>query len=141
MSDRSSELSPTIITGSWTTSGWSICGGCETLGRPCAWVRRSLTTWRAALRSVPGWNTQFDAETPGDGFRVDRVDERHSGEQVLLERHGDHLLDLGAERPSASVWISTVGGRNSGSESRGIVAQLHHADDEYPERGGEDDAP
>ena len=59
-----------------------------------ACVRRSATTCRASSRSVPGSNVITTDERPGSDDRLDLFEERHTVQQVLLERHRDQLLDL-----------------------------------------------
>ena len=101
-------------------SGWSICGGLDTLGRACAWMRRSCTTWRARSRSVPGSKIISIRDSPGtDSERI------ASSQATPLSRSCSRGTVMScstsaADSPSASVWTSTVGGVNSGSTSTGM---------------------
>ena len=45
--DTSRDDSPIIATRLADASGWIMTGGLPTLGRACAWVIRSCTSWRA----------------------------------------------------------------------------------------------
>jgi hypothetical protein len=117
--DSSLDDSPTIMTRLVDDSGWSIWGGLDTRGRACAWVRRSCTTCRARSRSVPGSKISSTRDSPGrDSDRV------VSSQATPLSRSCSRGTVMScstsaADSPSASVWISTVGGENSGSTSTG----------------------
>jgi hypothetical protein len=117
--DSSLDDSPTIMTRLVDDRGWSICGGLDTWGRACAWVRRSCTTWRACSRSVPGSKISSIRDSPGiDSERI------VSSQATPLSRSCSSGTVMSCstsavDSPSASVWISTVGGENSGRTSTG----------------------
>src|SRR5215470_11557370 len=94
--------------------GWIMIGGLPTLGSACAWVSRSWTCCRAAYRSVPGWNVRSIADRPG----IDDEWMRSSHGTPLSRSCSSGTViscsTSAADRPSASVWISTDGGMNSG---------------------------
>ena len=94
MSETSFDDRPTIMTRLDDESGWSIAGDFDTFGRACAWVSRSATIWRARSTSVPGSKYRTIDERPGDGLRVDLVEEGDAVEQVGFERDRDQLLDF-----------------------------------------------
>ena len=119
-SERSSDERPTIITRLDDEDGWSICGGVDTCGSANAWVSRSLTTWRACESEVPGSKTSSMLDSPAteSEWMVSRnatPASRSCSSGTVIS-----CSTSGAESPSASVWTSTVGGRNSGNVSRGM---------------------
>ena len=102
-------------------SGCSITGGAAQVGRfGATCCRRSWTSWRERMRSVPGskiisicdsWPSDLDRSTSRFGHAVQR----------LLQRDGHQGLGLlAATSPRVTVWISTFGGANSGKTSTGI---------------------
>ena len=117
--DSSLDDSPTISTRLVDDSGWSICGGLDTWGSACAWIRRSCTTWRARSGSVPGSKSSSIRDSPGiDSERI------VSSQATPLSRSCSSGTVIScstsaADNPRASVWTSTVGGENSGSMSTG----------------------
>ncbi len=120
ISDRSLEVRPIIMTRLVEEVGWSITGGLETCGMPtAAWVIRSATSWRARWRLVPGSKTRSIEDSPG-------ID----SEWIVFSQATplSRSCSIGtviicstslADRPSASVWMRTCGGENSGRTSTG----------------------
>ena len=94
--------------------GWIMIGGLPTLGSAWAWVIRSWTCCRAAYRSVPGWKVRSITDRPG----IDNEWMRSSqGTPLSRSCSSPNVISCStsaADRPNASVWISTEGGMNSG---------------------------
>ena len=121
ISETVSDESPIIITRLSDDSGWTIAGARETLGSPWAWVRRSWTTWRAWKRSVPSSNSITTDERPG--IDSDRISLSHATPFNRSASSGTVIScsTSAADRPRASVWTSTIGGRNSGRVSTSVL--------------------
>ncbi len=101
-------------------SGCSIWGGFDTCGRACACVSRSATTWRARKRSVPGSKMRRMRDSPATDS--ERMSSRKATPFSRSCSSGTVIscsTSL-ADRPSASVWISTVAGVKSGRTSTGM---------------------
>ena len=118
ISDTSFDDSPTTIDRLAVDSGCSMTGGLETLGRAYAMVRRSCTSCRASIRSVPGSKTRRTDENPGSDLELMVLS------HAVLARISSRLTvtsssTSAAESPRASVWISTMGALNSGKTSTG----------------------
>ena len=111
--------SPTIITRLVVESGWMMTGGLATFGIANDRARRSWTSCRARRTSVPGSKVRRIDDRPGTDvewmFFSHGVPFRSSS-RLRVTRSSTS----GAERPSASVWTSIIGGANSGSASTGI---------------------
>jgi hypothetical protein len=112
------EESPTIIDRLAVDSGCSMTGGLETLGRAYAMLRRSCTSCRASIRSVPGSKTRRTDESPGSDLEL------MVSSHAVLARISSRLTVTSsstsvAESPRASAWISTMVGLNSGRTSTG----------------------
>ena len=111
--------SPTIITRLVVESGWMMTGGLATFGIANDRARRSWTSCRARRTSVPGSKVRRIDDRPGTDvewmFFSHGVPFRSSS-RLSVTRSSTS----GAERPSASVWTSIIGGANSGSASTGI---------------------
>jgi hypothetical protein len=119
MVDRDFEDSPIFMTRLVADRGCSITGGLAQVGRVGVTVaRRSATSWRALMRSVPrskiSWicescSTDLERSTsrPGNPLRV-------SSSGVVTSASTSE-----AERPRQGVWISIFGGANSGKTSTG----------------------
>ena len=117
--DRVSEESPTSITRPAEESGCSIAGGFETFGRMCARVSRSCTSCRASSRSVSGSKMSKTDESPStDSERIVWIPatpfSRSPSSGTVISSSTS-----AADRPSASVWMATYGGENSGRSSTG----------------------
>ena len=116
----SSDDSFTIATRPVEETGWIICGGFATCGRPAAataWVRRSPTTWRASSTLVPGSKVMTTDESPGS--ETDSISSRNAIPTSRSCSRGTVISSStsSAESPRASVWTSTVGRWNSGRMS------------------------
>ena len=120
--DRSIRLmvfdrSPIFMTRLVVDSGWSITGGAAHVGSSgVATAMRSFTSWRAWNRSALRWNwssielswlTDFERMMSRPGVPSSDCS---SGTVTRLS------TSVGL-RPSATVWISTRGGANSGNTS------------------------
>ena len=98
-------------------SGGIIHGGAAQVGRSdVTWARRSCTSWRARISSVPrskmrrideSWETDFERRSCSPGSPL-----RRSSMGTVM--NSSTSLD---ELPSAIVWISTCAGENSGKTS------------------------
>ena len=118
------DVTPIFMTRLVEESGASITGGLATDGRcPASVVRRSWTSWRASIKSVPSRKitttddrprtlldrSVFSSLTPFSAFSTGTV---------------TRLSTSAVDRPGASVWISTSGGANSGKTSRGVCVAV-----------------
>src|SRR5690242_13333543 len=65
IADTCFEERPTIMTRFVADTGWTIVGGCATFGMVTARLRRSATSCRARITSVPGSKTRIIDESPG----------------------------------------------------------------------------
>ncbi len=114
ISDSLSDDRPTISVRLVDDTGASITGGLETLGMAAGWLSRSWVIWRAFSRLVPRWNCSVIDDRPGiDSERI------LSSQATPLRRSASSGTVMScstsaAERPSASVWMSMIGGVNSG---------------------------
>jgi hypothetical protein len=98
-------------------TGWTMTGGVPTCGNAWAWERCSETNCRAVRIFVPRWKMRSIEESPGTDS--DRIRSSHG---IPLSRSCSSGTVIScstsaAESPSASAWISTCGGANSGSTS------------------------
>ena len=75
-------------------SGGNMTGGSETFGRAFAWVSRSWTICRAAMRSVPGSKVRRIDDSPSIDLGLDGLKPWHAVEEVRLQPNGEHSLDL-----------------------------------------------
>ena len=98
-------------------SGWSMTGALATFGSACDCVSRSATTWRALSMSVPGSKVMTIDDRPASDF--DSIFSRKATPWRRSASSGTVTSSStsSADRPSASVWTSTVVGANSGSTS------------------------
>ena len=76
---------------------------------------------------MPGSKTISIDESPGSDAERDRVEERHAVEQVLLERDGDQLLDLGRGEPEGLCLDLDRRGRELREDVLRHAAELHDA--------------
>ena len=122
LTDRSScecrlDVSPMAITRLVVETGGTIVGGEAHEGRVGATVwSRSCTSWRALVRLVPDLNRRITEESCGtDSDRTVLT----LGTPVRPFSSGTvtSCSTSAAERPSASVWICTWVGANSGKTS------------------------
>ncbi|MDQ0820933.1 hypothetical protein QFZ69_001812 [Arthrobacter sp. V1I7] len=118
------EFNRTISTRLVEDIGCMRSGGVETLGRACACVIRSATSWRARRRSVPGSKTSSIDDSPGTDF--DRISSSHATPLRRSASIGEVMSCSisTADRPKASVWISTCAGANSGMVSTAMCGTL-----------------
>ena len=116
----SSDVSLSMATLLLDDSGWIIWGVFATAGRPAtptACVSRSWTTCLASRTFVPGSNVITTDDSPGR--ETDSISSR-KGTPTRRSCSSGTVISCStsaADRPSASVWTSTVGGWNSGSVS------------------------
>jgi hypothetical protein len=91
-----------------------MAGGRDTFGRACAWVSRSDTTWRARKMSVPGSKIITMDESPATD--CEWILSRNATPWSRSASSGTVIScsTSFADSPSASVWISTYAGANSG---------------------------
>ena len=113
------EDTPIIMVRLVADTGFSITGRCDTFGNMYDRIRRSWTICRARSRLVPGSNTSWTEDIPGTDW--ERMVLTHgtpaSNSSVFKVTR---LSTSAAESPRASVWISAVGGENSGKTSTGM---------------------
>ena len=113
------EDTPIIMVRLVADTGLSITGRCDTFGSKYDRISRSCTSCRACIRLVPGWKISWTDDIPG----TDR--------ERMFFSHGTpasnssvfnvtRFSTSAVESPNASVWISAVGGANSGKTSTGI---------------------
>src|SRR6266542_3822888 len=120
--DTSLEDSPIIMTRPVDDSGCSMLGALDTFGMPPgAWTRRSCTSCRAFSTSVPGWKISSIRDSPGSDW--ERIWSRNATPLSRSCSSGTvtSCSTSSAESPSASVWMSTSGGLNSGRTSTGAL--------------------
>ena len=81
--------------------------------------RRSCTSWRAPISSVPSSKIITTDDSPSTDFERSV---RRPGTPFMAFSSGTvtRLSTSPVERPGASVWISTSGGANSGNTSSGV---------------------
>ena len=117
--ETSFDESATISTRLADERGWSIAGGLDTFGSACAWVRRSATTCRARKMSVPGSKIRTMDDSPATDSEW--ISSRNATPWSRSASSGTVIScsTSSAERPRASVWISTYVGPNSGRTSTG----------------------
>ena len=97
------ELRPTFMMRLAEETGCNSSGGLETLGRACAWVRRSWTICRACMMSVPGAkNISIEDKPVSDSDSIDLSQGTPMSRSASI---GTVINDStsAAERPSASV--------------------------------------
>jgi hypothetical protein len=110
-------------------------------------VRERVSLGQTFLDHLPGGldvgavvEDEVDGGQAGLGAGVDGGEPRHTVEQVLLEGHGDELLDLGGGQ-AQRLGLHVDGGR---PELRVDIecgaTQLDDAEDQRSDRGGDDEA-
>ncbi len=119
ISDTESDDIPIFMTRLVADSGASIIGGPAQVGRVAETAdMRSATTWRACIRSLPGLKISWIDETWGADF-----ERRMSRPSTPLSACSSGTVTSdstsSADIPRAGVWISTLGGANSGKTSTG----------------------
>ena len=117
-------MMPIFITRLVDESGGRITGGRATAGSlPASAARRSCTSWRARIRSVPSSKISTTDDRPSTDFErivfSQGVPLRAFSSGMLIR-----LSTSSVDRPGASVWISTSGGANSGKTSSGVVCSV-----------------
>jgi hypothetical protein len=107
ISDSRSDDIPNAMARLDEETGSSITGGFDTLGSACDWVIFSATSWRARYRSVPGSKIITIDESPG--IESERISSRNATPLSRSASCGTVIScsTSAADRPSASVWIST----------------------------------
>ena len=130
MSDFSLELRPTIMKRLSDERGWSMTGALATFGSACACVSRSATTCRALKMSVPGSKIITIDDRPAIDW--DRISWRNATPCSRSASRGTVTSSStsSAERPSASVWTSTVVRRELGQHVDPGSLQLGRSDEE-----------
>ena len=101
--------------------GWMITGGFAQVGRTgVAVCRRSCTSCRARISSVPGLKKRKISDKSGTD--LERMTSR-PGNPFRAFSSGTVINSSTsiAESPMLLVWISTLGGANSGKTSTGMV--------------------
>ena len=113
------EMSPIFIARLVEDSG-GISTGCRAASgrRACTCAIRSPTICRARMTSVPRSNRIWTDDRPSTDLERSVI---RSGTPFTAVSIGTvtRLSTSSVERPGASVWISTMGGANSGNTSSG----------------------
>src|SRR3990170_1143374 len=97
--------------------GWIMTGGAAQVGnRGVTAATRSCTNWRARMRSVPGLKMRTMSERSGTD--LERITSK-AGNPLSACSRGTvtNSSTAAAESPRLRVWISTLGGANSGKTS------------------------
>ena len=110
-----------IITRLVDDTGWIICGALPTFGNACGCDSRSDTSWRAREDVGAALEEHRDRRQARHRVRADRLDALDAVEQVLLERNGDQLLDLGGRQAERLGLDLDVGLRVLGRTSTGAL--------------------
>ncbi len=113
-SEVSVEDSPIMAIRLVEASGSIIIGALPTLGSACAWVIRSGDHLAGGVHVGAGLEEQVDDRQAGHGGGVDRSSQGTPLSRSCSMPSVMKCSTSAADRPSASVWISTVGGMNSG---------------------------
>ncbi len=115
---------PIFITRLSDDSGDRMTGGRAAAGSVGATrARRSCTSWRAGIRSVPVSKISTTDDSPSTDFDRSTV---RPGTPFMAASSGTLMSASTSEldSPGASVWISTSGGANSGKTSNGASLVL-----------------
>ena len=120
ISDSLSEVSPIAMQRLAEETGLIMTGGFDTCGSMNTCVMRSCATWRARMTSVPFSKTSTIDERPG--IDTERISSTQGVPLSMSASMGVVIMasTSWAERPRASVWISTYGRENSGNTSTGV---------------------
>ena len=121
MSDLSLADRPSIMTRLADEVGWSMTGAFEALVSSAPWVRRSCTTCRARIGSVPSSKVITTEDRPG--IDVDCIRSTQAMPLSRLDSSGTVTRSSTscADSPSASDCTSTVTGANSGPGSTAVA--------------------
>ena len=117
ISDSCFELRPIIMTRLSEATGWIMIGALPTAGSAWACDSRSCTACRARSTSVPRSKTRSIEESPV--MDSERMVSSHGTPLSRSCSRGTVMScsTSAADSPSASVWICTVVGTNSGYTS------------------------
>ncbi len=102
-------------------NGWIMTGGAAQVGRVGSTVAiRSFTNWRAKIMSVPGLKIRTMSERSGTD--LERITSS-PGTPFSACSNGTvtNSSTAAAESPRHGVWISTLGGANSGNTSTDVL--------------------